>query len=74
MTDRSATPTVIVARSARAGQEGAFASWLNDLVDESSKAPGFIGADIQQPRPDRPREWITVYRFETPESLERWRR
>ncbi|MAT04196.1 MAG: hypothetical protein CL424_04020 [Acidimicrobiaceae bacterium] len=72
MTDRSATPTVIVARSARAGQEGAFASWLNDLVDESSKAPGFIGADIQQPRPDRPREWITVYRFETPESLERW--
>ena len=72
MSERPGTPTVIVARCARAGQELAFAAWLHELVDESSKAPGFVGAEIQQPRPDQPREWITVYRFETPELLDRW--
>lgn len=66
------TPTVIVARRARPGSERAFAAWLEELVDESSRAPGFVGAEIQQPRADEPNEWVTVYRFETAELLERW--
>ncbi|TDT16295.1 hypothetical protein BDK89_1879 [Ilumatobacter fluminis] len=72
MSGRAGTPTVIVARSARPGSERAFAVWLEELVDESSRAPGFIGAEIQQPRTGKPNEWITVYRFETAELLDRW--
>lgn len=72
MHDRPGTPTVIVARCARHGEERAFAAWLRELVDEAGRAPGFVGAEIQQPRADRPREWVTVYRFETSEFLERW--
>ena len=72
MSERNGTPTVIVARRARPGRERAFAAWLDDLVDESSRAPGFVGAEVQQPRAGEPNEWITVYRFETAELLDRW--
>ncbi len=66
------TPTVIVARRTRPGGESEFASWLERLVDEARRAPGFVGAEVQQPQPEDPFEWIVVYRFETSQQLHDW--
>jgi len=63
---------VIVARTARPERRREFAAWLQRLVDQASRAPGHVGAEIQRPSPDDPDEWVVVYRFETAELLERW--
>jgi antibiotic biosynthesis monooxygenase (ABM) superfamily enzyme len=65
-------PTVIVARSARPGREAEFETWLRELGEEASRAPGFIGHEVQQPDADRPRDWVTIYRFDSRERLARW--
>ena len=72
MGSRSSTPTVIVARRARPGREHEFEVWLEQLVDEARRAPGFVGAEIQRPEASDPREWIVVYRFETADLLRKW--
>jgi antibiotic biosynthesis monooxygenase (ABM) superfamily enzyme len=72
MPTRSSTPTVIVARRASPGREHEFERWLEGLVDEARRAPGFIGAEIQRPPAHDPLEWIVVYRFETAELLGKW--
>ena len=69
---RSSTPTVIVARRARPGREREFGEWLERLVDEARRAPGFVGAEIQAPQAHDPLEWIVVYRFETADLLHAW--
>lgn len=72
MGSRSSTPTVIVARRAWPGREHEFEVWLEQLVDEARRAPGFVGAEIQRPEAPDPREWIVVYRFETADLLRDW--
>ena len=72
MAARSSTPTIIVARRARPGRELEFEAWLERLVAEARRAPGFVGAEIQQPTDRDPREWIVVYRFEAAGLLHDW--
>lgn len=73
MTSTPRAPTVIVARSARPGREVEFEAWLRQLGDEATRAPGFVGHELQRPDPDHhPREWVTIYRFDTRERLADW--
>ncbi len=72
MIDRGSTPTVIVARRARPGRELAFESWLDRLVEQAARAPGYVGAEVQRPMAARPDEWVVVYRFRSAELLDDW--
>ena len=72
MSEPGATPTVIVARRARPGREQEFEAWLHALVAQADKARGHVGAEIQQPMASRPDEWVVIYRFASPDLLERW--
>lgn len=63
---------MIVARRSWPGREHEFEAWLDRLVDEARRAPGFVGAEIQRPQQFDPLEWIVVYRFETTDLLHHW--
>lgn len=71
MADRD-IPTVIVARTARAGLERDFERWLRRITETAARAPGHVGSDLQPPGPQHPNEWVIVYQFADQSSLDRW--
>lgn len=71
MSDR-AVPTVIVARTPRAGNEREFESWLQEITDAAAKMPGHLGSTLQPPGPQHPDEWVIVYQFESQPLLDEW--
>lgn len=68
------SPTVVVARRVRPEHETAFAEWARRVQQAAARFPGHRGADVQPPGPDHPGEWVIVYRFEDPVTLETWLR
>lgn len=73
MTDSPiAAPTVIVARRAAPGLEPAFEAWIDEIRQAAEGFPGHLGSELQPPSPAHPDEWVTVYRFESQDDLDRW--
>lgn len=68
----SAAPTVIVSRRARPGHESAFERWLEEIRTVAGTFPGHVGSELQPPSDAHPDEWVTVYRFQSQDDLERW--
>ena len=65
-------PTVVVARTASAGREDEFESWLRGLLAVAREAPGHVSSDLQPPDDAHPGEWVVVYQFADSTSLEAW--
>ena len=68
-TDTAAT--VIITQKVRAGSEQAFEQWQKELNGESSKYPGFLGAEINPPTAVQS-NWVVVYRFDTIAHVQAW--
>lgn len=65
-------PTVVVARTPKAGREREFERWLRRLADAADHAPGHVASDVQPPNDAHPDEWVIVYQFGDVESLRAW--
>ncbi len=65
-------PTVIVARAVAPGREREFERWLKRLLAAAEEAPGFVGADVQEPNELHPDEWLIVYQFADRPALDGW--
>jgi antibiotic biosynthesis monooxygenase (ABM) superfamily enzyme len=64
--DADAGPvTVVVTRRVRAGCEAAYEAWLQRLLASASTLPGYLGATITRPSPGAPREYTSVFRFDS---------
>lgn len=57
--------TVVVTRRVKPGREGDYEAWLSRLITASSALPGFLGSSIQRPATSGPREYVSVFRFDS---------
>jgi hypothetical protein len=67
---KSEPVTVVVTRRVKAGHEAAYEQWLSRLIDEARRMPGYLGTNVQRPGPSGPREYTSVYRFESVQHLQ----
>ncbi|MEZ5217550.1 MAG: antibiotic biosynthesis monooxygenase [Ilumatobacteraceae bacterium] len=65
-------PTVVVSRRVREGHETAFREWNSRIRAAAEAFDGHLGNETQAPSPSHPDRWVTIYRFATPEQLDRW--
>ncbi len=65
------TATVVVARTAREGSHAEAEAWLQSLISQARKTPGFVRSEIQRP-PQRSNDWVVVYEFSNHETLSDW--
>lgn len=70
-TTREATQpvTVVVTRRVKPGREPAYEAWLERLIREASVLPGYLGTNVQRPAATGPREYTSVFRFDSVEHL-----
>lgn len=70
-TTREATQpvTVVVTRRVKPGREPAYEAWLERLIREASVLPGYLGTSVQRPAATGPREYTSVFRFDSVEHL-----
>lgn len=61
--------TVVATRRVKAGHEPAYEAWLGRLIHDAAALPGFLGSSIQRPAANGPREYTSVFRFDTVEHL-----
>lgn len=61
--------TVVVTRRVRPGHEAAYEAWLDKLVHAAAELPGYLGTSVHRPAPTSPREYTSVFRFDSVESL-----
>jgi antibiotic biosynthesis monooxygenase (ABM) superfamily enzyme len=64
--------TVVVTRRVRPGHEAAYEAWLERLVGAAAELPGYLGTSIHRPAPGGPREYTSIFRFDSVESLQRF--
>lgn len=69
VTSMSEPVTVVVTRRVRAGREAAYEAWLEKLIAAASALPGYLGTNIQRPPPTGPREYTSVFRFDSVDHL-----
>src|SRR4051812_39724437 len=67
---RNEPVTVVVTRRVKAGREADYEKWLSRLIDEARLMPGFMGTNILRPSPSGPREYTSVFRFDSVDSLQ----
>jgi len=61
--------TVVVRRRVKPGKESAYEGWLGALVKGAAALPGYLGTSVQRPAPSGPREYTSVFRFDSVEHL-----
>lgn len=68
------TPPVAVVYSHRvkSGAEVAFRAWRADVLREMGAWPGFLGAEVSDPRPGVQNDFVLVARFASAASFEGW--
>jgi hypothetical protein len=64
--------SVVVSRRVREGAERDFVRWASRISVAATRAPGFLGTELQKPDDIHPDEWVTVYRFATVDQLDVW--
>ncbi|HUJ58324.1 MAG TPA: antibiotic biosynthesis monooxygenase [Kofleriaceae bacterium] len=61
--------TVVATRRVKPGREPDYEAWLGKLIRDASSLPGFLGSVIQRPPPAGPREYTSIFRFDSVEHL-----
>jgi antibiotic biosynthesis monooxygenase (ABM) superfamily enzyme len=69
--DKNEVSTAIVT-DLKPGMEDAYFAWELKMQSVQAAFPGYRGAYIQPPVANRPGQWATLLRFDSPEALERW--
>lgn len=57
--------TVVVTRHVKSGQEANYEQWLHQLIADASALPGYLGAQVHRPTASTPREYTSVFRFDS---------
>lgn len=72
--DDEETPPVTVVYSHRVknGYEEKFCAWRDDILREMGVWPGFLGAEVFEPRPGVQEDSVLVARFDSAASFEGW--
>lgn len=65
MSAASEAVTVVVTRRIKPGHEAAYEAWLTALLHEVATVPGYLGTDVHRPPPTGPREYTSVFRFDS---------
>ena len=69
---RTGPVTVVISRRVRTGREADYEQWLEGILREINRFPGYLGTNILRPdNPTRP-EFVAILRFDSYENLERW--
>lgn len=61
--------TVVVTRRVRPGHEAAYEAWLDRLVHAAAELPGYLGTSVHRPASSGPREYTSIFRFDSVEHL-----
>jgi len=61
--------TVVVTRRVKPGREKQYEAWLERLIENAAALPGYLGTNLHRPVPARPREYTSVFRFDSLEHL-----
>lgn len=61
-----------IVTNVKTGMEGDYWDWEAKIQSAQARFHGYRGTYIQPPPPDRPGQWTTLLRFDTPETLEAW--
>jgi uncharacterized protein len=61
--------TVVVRRRVRPGKEMDYETWLNRLIKKAAVLPGYLGTNVQRPAASAPREYTSVFRFDSVDHL-----
>jgi antibiotic biosynthesis monooxygenase (ABM) superfamily enzyme len=61
--------TVVVTRRVKPGREEGYEAWLDRLLKVAATLPGYLGTNIHRPPPTGPREYTTVFRFDSIDHL-----
>src|SRR4029077_6859565 len=67
----SRTSTVIVHRVAP-GNADRFMEWQRGITQAMTSFAGYEGTEIYPPADRRNEEWVVVFHFDDPQSLQRW--
>jgi antibiotic biosynthesis monooxygenase (ABM) superfamily enzyme len=62
---------VVVTRTARPDQQGAYESWIHGVGEVAHGFPGHLGLTVIRPRPGS-REYTLVFRFDSVDHLRTW--
>jgi uncharacterized protein len=65
----NAPVTVVVTRRVKAGHEKAYDDWLQRLTTQARSLPGYLGTDIVRPGAGGPREYTSIFRFDSVGNL-----
>lgn len=71
---RSEPVTVVVTRRVKPGREPEYEAWLRRLVADAEALPGYLGTTVQPPGPAGPREYTSVFRFDSVQTLQHFER
>jgi antibiotic biosynthesis monooxygenase (ABM) superfamily enzyme len=61
--------TVVVTRRVKPGKEQDYEAWLSKLIGNAQALPGFLGTTIQRPSASGPREYTSIFRFDSVDNL-----
>lgn len=61
----------VITHSVRAGAEGRYEDWLNDILGAVGRTPGYLGREIFRP-PAGASKYTTIVRFESADHLRAW--
>jgi uncharacterized protein len=61
--------TVVVRRKVKPGRESRYEAWLARLVEAAKDLPGYLGTNVHRPSAAEPREYTSVFRFDSIEHL-----
>ena len=65
------TTAVIMTKVAKDAEDD-FMAWQERIEAVQSKAPGYLGCEVQPPVPGFQEEWVTMLRFDSPDNLNAW--
>lgn len=66
------TAATAIVTNVKPGMEDKYWYWEEKIQSAQARFPGYRGTYIQPPPPDKPGQWTTLLRFDTPETLESW--
>jgi antibiotic biosynthesis monooxygenase (ABM) superfamily enzyme len=67
---RSSEPvTVVVTRRVKPGRETDYEAWLTQLLRDVAALPGYLGTTVHRPPPGGPRNYTSVFRFDSVDHL-----
>jgi antibiotic biosynthesis monooxygenase (ABM) superfamily enzyme len=66
---KDAVVTVVVTRVVKSGKEADYERWLHQLITDASSLPGYLGAHVHRPAAGGPREYSSVFRFDSVANL-----